>query len=120
MHGGLQLGPPGRFWDDSRFAKAIGLRKEQQKKMDAVFNANKAVLYESYKALKNEEKQLAKITRERPLEESRVFAGIDAVVQARGRLEKANAHMLLLIRQLMEPEQITTMDQFRDAPPESN
>ncbi len=118
MRGGLQLGPPGRFWDDKDFAKNLGLRKDQQKKMDAIFDANRSALVENYRTLQVEEKRLERITKERPLDEGRVFAGIDAVVQARGALEKTNAHMLLQIRGEMDNDQVTRMDKFREEIPQ--
>ena len=114
MRGGLQLGPPGRFWDNKDFAQNLGLRKDQQKRMDAVFDANRSALVENYRTLQVEEKRLERITKERPLDEARVFAGIDAVVQARGVLEKANAHMLLQIRKEMDTDQVTRMDKYRE------
>lgn len=119
MRGGLQLGPPGRFWDDKTFAKDLGLRKDQQKRMDAIFDSNRAALVESYRALQVEEKRLEHITHERPLDEGRVFAGIDAVMQASGALEKAKAHMLMQIRKELDPDQVTRMDKFREEPPEA-
>ena len=114
MRGGLQLGPPGRWWDDKSFAKSLGLSKEQQKKMDAVFNSSKSSLLENYKALQREESKLEKATREARPDEARIFAGIDAVAQARAALEKANAHMLLLVRQEMDVDQIARMEKFRE------
>jgi Spy/CpxP family protein refolding chaperone len=118
MRGGLQLGPPGRWWDDRSFAKTLGLRKDQQKKMDAVFNSSKGSILENYRSLQKAESRLEKVTKEVPLDEARIFAGIDAVAQARAALEKSNAHMLLMVRQEMDPEQISTMDKFRDRPSE--
>jgi hypothetical protein len=38
MRGGLQLGPPGRWWDDKHFAKTLHLRPEQKKRMDDLFD----------------------------------------------------------------------------------
>lgn len=118
MRGGLQLGPPGRWWDDKSFAKTLGLRKEQQKKMDAAFNMNKSSILESYKTLQKEESRLEAITKESKVDEARVFAGIDAVAQARASLEKANAHMLLQVRQEMDADQISRMEKFREPPAE--
>ena len=118
MRGGLQLGPPGRWWDDKAFAKTLGLSKDQQKRMDTVFNANKGPILESYKALQKEESNLQKLTREKKLDEAKIFAGIDAVAQARAALEKANAHMLLLVRQEMDEEQNARMERFQEAPAE--
>jgi hypothetical protein len=114
MRGGAQLGPPGRWWDDKSFAKTLGLSKDQQKKMDTVFNANKAPILDSYKALQKEESNLQKLTREKKLDEAKIFAGIDAVAQARASLEKANAHMVLLVRQEMDEEQNARMERFQE------
>jgi Spy/CpxP family protein refolding chaperone len=118
MRGGLQLGPPGRFWNDRSFAQTLGLRKDQQKKMDAIFGANKTAIVESYKAYQKEEKRLEAATKEKHLDEAKIFASIDAVVQARGTMEKANAHMLLLIRSEMDPDQLARMERFREGPVE--
>jgi hypothetical protein len=118
MRGGLQLGPPGRWWDDKTFAKTLGLSKDQQKRMDTVFNANKGPILESYKTLQKEESNLQKLTREKKLDEAKIFAGIDSVAQARAALEKANAHMLLLVRQEMDEEQNARMERFQEAPVE--
>jgi len=41
MRGGLQLGPPGRWWDDKQFARSLGLDTGQQHRMDDAFNASK-------------------------------------------------------------------------------
>lgn len=117
MRGGLQLGPPGRWWDDKDFAKSLGLRKEQQKRMDSVFDANKGAILDSYKALQKQEANLEATTRESKLDEGKIFAAIDAVNQARSCLEKANAHMLLMVRQEMDADQLTRMEKFREKPP---
>jgi hypothetical protein len=116
--GRLQLGPPGRWWDDKDFAKTVGLRKDQQKKMDQVFNANKSAILENYKSLQLEESKLDTLTKEPQPDRARLFAQIDSVNQARSSLQKANAQMLLQIRQEMEPDQIVRMDKFRAKPPD--
>jgi Spy/CpxP family protein refolding chaperone len=114
--GGLQLGPPGRWWDDGSFAKSIGLDKNQQHRMDDIFKANKTELVKLYKGLQHEESQLEKITRARDLDEALIDQQIDKVEQARGELEKANAHMLLAIRKEMTPEQTARLDEHRPPP----
>ncbi len=118
MRGALQLGPPGRWWDDKTFAKTLGLSKDQQKRMDTVFNANKGPILDSYKALQKEESNLQKLTREKKLDEAKIFAGIDSVAQAQAALEKAKAHMLLLVRQEMDEEQNARLGKFQDVPVE--
>jgi Spy/CpxP family protein refolding chaperone len=118
VRGGLQLGPPGRWWDDKNFARSLNLRKEQQTRMDSAFNANKAAILESYKVLQDQEAKLEAATRESKLDEAKIFAAIDGVNQARSALQKANAHMLLQVRAEMDPEQVQTMEKIRETPAE--
>ena len=117
MRGGLQLAPPGRWWDDNAFVKSIGLRKDQQKRMDAIFNANKAAILENYKSLQREESRLEALTRETQPDKARIFAEIDAVNMARASVEKAYAQMQLQVRQEMDSDQLVRMDKFRETPP---
>ncbi len=118
MRGALQLGPPGRWWDDKTVAKTLGLSKDQQKRMDTVFNANKGPILDSYKALQKEESNLQKLTREKKPDEAKIFAGIDSVAQAQAALEKAKAHMLLMVRQEMDEGQNARLEKFQDVPVE--
>jgi hypothetical protein len=90
------------------------LSKDQQKKMDTLFNANKASILESNKALSREESNLQKLTREKKLDEAKIFAGIDAVAQARAALDKALAHVQLQIRQEMDAEQNARMEKYQE------
>ena len=115
MRGGLQLGPPGRWWDDPQFAHSLGIDSNQQHRMDDVFGANKATLVKLYKTLQREESQLEKSTRGKSLDENEIFQHIDRVTQARGELEKANAHMLLQIRKEMTPQQAALLDDHPNA-----
>jgi hypothetical protein len=43
-------------------------------------------------------------------DETKVFAAIDRVSQARADLEKANVHLLLQIRQQLDPSQLEQLD----------
>jgi Spy/CpxP family protein refolding chaperone len=113
MHGGLQLAPPGRWWDDKGFAKSLGLRPEQKKKMDEIFNANKGSILERFQSLQREEDQLDAATSAPQLDEAKIFAAIDQVAQSRAALEKANAHMLLLIRAEMDQKQTQRLEDHR-------
>ena len=105
-HATVQLGPPGRWWDDGRVAKTLRLSTDQQKKMDAVFDQNKGVLVERYKALQREEQVLAPMASSAQPDEGQLMAQIDRVAQARAELEKANVHMLLAIRKELSAEQV--------------
>jgi Spy/CpxP family protein refolding chaperone len=113
MSGGLQLGPPGRWWDDKHFAKTLHLRPEQKKRMDDLFDENRASLVSRYQVLQHEESKMEALSRAQTLEESALFAQIDRVAQARAELEKANTHLLLQVRKEMDPDQITHLDASR-------
>lgn len=113
MRGGLQLGPPGRWWDDKKFAKSLGLNGDQQKRMDSVFGQNRDALVSRDANLQRAESRLEELTRTGKPSESALFTEIDHVAQARADLEKAYAHMLLQIRDEMTPEQIGKLDDHR-------
>jgi Spy/CpxP family protein refolding chaperone len=113
MRGGLQLGPPGRWWDDKHFAKALHLRPEQQKRMDGLFEENRANLVNRYQALQQEESKMEALSRGQSLEESALFAQIDRVAQARADLEKANTHLMLQVRKEMDADQIVRLEDYR-------
>jgi Spy/CpxP family protein refolding chaperone len=118
LRGGLQLGPPGRWWDDKSFAKSLGLSSDQKKRMDAVFGENKGTLLNLYQSLEAEETGLGRLTTGAHLDEEQIFRQIDKVTAARAALEKANAHMLLEIRKQMTEEQVDKLDEHRHGPPE--
>lgn len=120
LRGGLQLGPPGRWWDDQGFAKTLNINPQQQHRMDEVFSASRGDLVKLYKNLQHQETELEKATRGKNPDEGQIFQQIDRVTQARADLEKANAHMLLEIRKEMTPEQIGRLEDHRvEAPPTS-
>ena len=113
MSGGLQLGPPGRWWDDKHFAKDLHLRPEQQKKMDGIFDENRAALIRTYDGLQQEEQRMQTLVNAPVLDENALFTQIDRVAQARAALEKANTHLMLQIRGEMTAEQIARLNQHR-------
>lgn len=113
MHGGLQLGPPGRWWDDKKFAKSLGLNGDQQKRMDTVFGQNRDALLSRNDALQKAEGRLEALTRSGRPTEAAVFTEIERVAQARTDLEKTYAHMLLQLRDEMTAEQVGRLDDHR-------
>jgi Spy/CpxP family protein refolding chaperone len=107
---GLQLAPPGRWWDDRHAIKHLGIRQDQQKRMDDLFEANKAQLETLLGNLQREETHLANLTPDEMRDEGKVFAAIDRVTQARAELEKADAHIELQLRQQLDPAQLAVLD----------
>jgi Spy/CpxP family protein refolding chaperone len=107
---GLKLGPPGRWWDDKTVSAMVNLRKDQQKSMDAIFNANKPAIIATYKTFEKEQANLNSVSGTAQVDKSQMFAAIDRVNQARAALEKANTEMLLQIRNQLDPAQIAKLE----------
>jgi Spy/CpxP family protein refolding chaperone len=110
--GGLQFGPVGRWWDDKSVVQTIGLRSDQQKKMDAIFIANKPAILSSYKTFLGQQAKLDALSKDPHADKTKIFAAIDAVSQARAALQKATTQMLLEIRQQMDSAQIAKLEQL--------
>lgn len=113
MRGGLQLGPPGRWWDDKHFAKELKLRPDQQRHMDLHFEESRQVLLRRHDNYELEENRMEALTHSRMLDEASLFAQIDRLTQARAELEKATTHLLLQIRNEMDADQIARLEQHR-------
>ena len=111
--GGVQLGPTGRWWDDKKMAKSLGLNSDQQKRMDAVFGQNRDALISRLDNLQRAESRLEALTHVSKPSETALFTEIDHVEQARADLEKAKTHMLLQLRDEMTPDQISKLDDHR-------
>jgi Spy/CpxP family protein refolding chaperone len=103
MH--LQLGPPGRWWNNPDMAKRVGLSPDQVKKMDDIFTANRLKLIDRMAAVQKEETIMEPLVAADPPDENKVLSQIDKVAQARAELEKANARMLLDLRGQLNHEQ---------------
>jgi hypothetical protein len=105
QHPPMRLGPPGRWWDDPAMAKRLGMTRDQVKKMDEVFQANRFRLIDLNGALRKEEAQLEPLLQADPPDDSKLLPQVDRVASARAELEKANARMLLGIRHVLTFEQ---------------
>jgi Spy/CpxP family protein refolding chaperone len=106
----LQLGPAGRWWDNTSYSKTIGLRQEQQLRMDTVFNANKGQLFHTYRMLKEEENKLDMLQRAESPDEDAILKQIDTVSALRGQLEKQSATLALALRKELTPEQVQQLE----------
>jgi Spy/CpxP family protein refolding chaperone len=107
---GLQLAPPGRWWDDHKTVKHLTLRTDQQRRMDDIFEANKPKLQSLLTNLQIEEAKLSNLSSTEMQDETKIFAAIDRVTQAHAELEKAEAHIELQIRQQLDSAQLAQLD----------
>jgi protein CpxP len=104
----------GRWWDDPKVAQQIGLTADQQKKMDDILQQHRLKLIDLNAALQKQETIMHPLMEAEQPDEGKILAQIDAIAQARAELEKANARMLLGIRQVLTPDQWTKLKAMRE------
>jgi len=110
----LQTGLQGTWWRDASWIKALELTPDQQKKMDDAFLQNRIRLIDLTAALEKEEVILEPLIENiNAGDEAKILAQIDKVADARAGLEKANARMLLAIRETLTQEQWNKLQQDR-------
>ena len=98
---------PGTWWNNSEMVTRLNLTKDQQKKMDDIFQQFRLTLIDLNASLSKEELIMDPLIAAERLDEVKILAQIDRVAQARAELEKANSRMLLAIRQSLTMEQWT-------------
>jgi Spy/CpxP family protein refolding chaperone len=110
MHAGVQVGPPGRWWDDKHFVKQLHLSDDQQRHMDAIFEQNRGALVKRGEGLQQEEQRMESLTHAKTLDESALFAQIDRIEQARADLWKATTHYLVQLHNELNQDQISKLE----------
>jgi Spy/CpxP family protein refolding chaperone len=98
---------PGTWWNNSDMVTRLNLTKDQQKKMDDIFQQFRLTLIDLNASLSKEELIMDPLIAAERLDEVKILAQIDRIAQARAELEKANSRMLLAIRQSLTVEQWT-------------
>jgi hypothetical protein len=111
--------PPGRWWNDTNTAQAIGLNAAQIKKMDETFNGARDRLIDLDATVRKAEGDLQPLLDYDPIDRGKVMAQIERLTQAKAELEKANAQMLLDIRLQLTHDQWLKLASMRPPhPPE--
>jgi Spy/CpxP family protein refolding chaperone len=98
-------GGHGRWWDNPKVAQQVGLTADQQKKMDDIMQQHRLKLIDLNAAVQKQQAIMEPLIEADQPDEGKILAQIDAIAQARAELEKANARMLLGIRQVLTPDQ---------------
>jgi hypothetical protein len=105
------LGPSGRWWDDKKFAKTLGLHGDQQKRMDGIFQQNRDTLQQRFDAFTKAQARLDALKQNGNASETALFSEIEHTAQARAELEQAYTHMQLQLRGEMTADQIGKLDE---------
>jgi Spy/CpxP family protein refolding chaperone len=113
MRGGLRVGPPGIWWHNADLIQKLNLTPDQQKKMDDILQQSKLQLIDLRANVEKQEVLMEPMLAANPPDTNKILAQIDHTAQARAELEKANAKMLLGIRNVLTPDQWTKLQAER-------
>jgi Spy/CpxP family protein refolding chaperone len=112
--GGMR-GDHGRWWNEPHLVEKLKLTDSQRKAMDDLYQQHRLTLVPLHASLEKEELTLEPMVQADQPDENKILAQIDRVAQARAELEKANARMLLDLRQQLTPEQWKALQAERAA-----
>jgi Spy/CpxP family protein refolding chaperone len=109
MRPGLRIAPPGMWWHNPDLVQKLVLTPDQQKRMDDILQQSRLQLVDLRANVEKQELLIGPMLAANPPDTNKVLAQIDHTAQARAELEKANAKMLLGIRNVLTPEQWTKL-----------
>ncbi|MBI1750705.1 MAG: periplasmic heavy metal sensor [Acidobacteria bacterium] len=99
--------PPdlGKWWKNSDIVRELQLTEAQINQIEQTFLEHRLKLIDLRAEVERQETRLQPLIEADQPDESKVSAQIDLVLAARGKLEKANAMMMLAIRRVLSVEQ---------------
>jgi Spy/CpxP family protein refolding chaperone len=109
MRSGFRILPPGIWWRNPDLIQKLALTPDQQKRMDDIFQQSRIQLVHIKASLEEQQILLEPMLNANPPDSTKAMAQIDRIADTRGELEKANAKMLLGIRELLTPDQWTKL-----------
>jgi len=95
----------GGWWNNPELVQKLGIGADQIKKIDDIVQQHRLKLIDLNATLQKAETIMEPLMGADQPDEAKIVAQIDKVAQARAELEKANARMLLGVRQVLTPEQ---------------
>jgi Spy/CpxP family protein refolding chaperone len=113
MHSGFRIGPPGIWWHNPDLIQKLNLTPDQQKRMDDILQQSRLQLIDLRANVEKQEVLMEPMLAANPPDTNKILAQIDHTAQARAELEKANAKMLLGIRNVLTPDQWTKLQAER-------
>jgi Spy/CpxP family protein refolding chaperone len=93
----------GKWWQDERFRREIGLTDEQSTRLEAIFQKHQPTLRERMQALNQAQDQLDRLIETG--DEASVLNYVNTVEAARAELNKTRTMMLLRMRRALTPDQ---------------
>jgi len=105
-----------RWWNNPQLVEKLGITQDQIKKFDDIFQQHRLHLIDLNANLQKAEAVMEPLMSADQPDEAKVIAQIDRVAQARAELEKANARMLLAVRQVLTPDQWKKLQEEQPRP----
>lgn len=107
--------PPdlGKWWKNSEIARDLQLSESQISQIEQTFYEHWLKLIDLRAELEKQEARLQPLVEASQPDEAKVGGQIDLVTAARGKLEKANALMMLAIRRVLSVEQWKKLEELR-------
>ncbi len=102
---GPHHGPFGTWWKNSEVVKELQLTDAQVKQIEQTFLDYRLKLIDLRADVERQETKLQPLLEADQPSEQQVGSQVDAVVAARGKLEKTNTMMMLAIRRVLSVEQ---------------
>ncbi len=109
MRSGFRVGPPGIWWHNPDLIQKLMLTPDQQKRMDDILQQSRLQLIDLRANVEKQELLMEPMLAANPPDTNKILEQIDHTAQARAELEKANAKMLLGIRNVLTPDQWTKL-----------
>lgn len=109
----------GKWWKNSEIVKELQLNEAQITEIEQKFLDHRLKLIDLRAELERQETRLQPLIEADQPDEAKVGAQIDMVLAARGKLEKANAMMMLSIRRVVSVEQwkkLQAIQESREGP----
>jgi Spy/CpxP family protein refolding chaperone len=104
----------GKWWKNSDVVRELGLTEAQVIQIEQTFLDYRLKLIDLRADVERQEARLQPLIEADQPDEAKVGAQLDLLLAARGRLEKANAMMMLSIRKFLSVEQWKKLESMRE------
>ncbi|HKC25753.1 MAG TPA: periplasmic heavy metal sensor [Thermoanaerobaculia bacterium] len=112
----LPEGAIGKWWKRPRVVEALHLTPEQQERLEAIFGKNRRSFIDLKADVERRQVDLEELMARKDSEPKKVSSAVDALEQAKLRLRKAHAMMVLDMREILTADQWRALlDRVEDA-----
>ncbi len=104
---------PMKFWNNSEIATKLNLTDQQKQQLETTLTNYKLKLIDQQAAVQREQVKLEPLVQADKLDEAALTKQIDALITARGQLERTRAMMLIDMRKVLTVDQWKQLREMR-------